>query len=134
MIGAGGEADLASQMRVRCAWSKFRELRPILTARGASQKVKGKMYKACVRSVVVYGSETWPMKVEDMHSLERAENMMVRWICGVTLKSKISSEELRERLGIESIQDVVRQGRLRWYGHVERKSDEDWVKKCSNLG
>ena len=73
--------------------------------------------KACVRSVMVYGSETWPMKVEDMNRLERAENMMVRWICGVTLKSKISSEELRERLGIESIQDVVRQGRLRWYGH-----------------
>ena len=103
-------------------------------ARGASLKVKGKMYKACVRSVMVYGSETWPMKVEDMHRLERAENMIVRWICGVTLKNKISSEELRERLGIKSIQDVVRQGRPRWYGHVERKSDEDWVKKCLNLG
>src|SRR5206468_9923787 len=61
-------------------------------------------------------------------------NMMVRWICGKTLKSKISSEEWRKRLGIESIQDVVRQGRLRWYGHVERKSDEYWVKKCLNLG
>src|SRR5206468_2709863 len=54
--------------------------------------------------------------------------------CGVTFKSKISSEELRKRLGIESIQDVVKQGRLRWYGHVERKSDEDWVKKCLILG
>ena len=21
-------------------------------------------------------------------------------------------------------------GRLRWYGHVMRKGDEDWVKKC----
>src|SRR5207249_11024987 len=63
MIGASGGADLASQMRVRCAWSKFREIQQILTARGASLKVKGKMYKACVRSVIVYGSETWPMKV-----------------------------------------------------------------------
>ena len=88
-------------MKVRCTWSKFRELQPILTARGASLKVKGKMYKACFRSVMVYGSETWPMKVEDMNRLERAENMMVRWICGMTLKSKISSEEWRKRLGIE---------------------------------
>ena len=26
--------------------------------------------------------------------------------------------------------EVVRRGRLRWFGHVERKADEDWVKKC----
>ena len=24
----------------------------------------------------------------------------------------------------------IRSGRLRWYGHVMRKCDEDWVKKC----
>ena len=24
----------------------------------------------------------------------------------------------------------IRSGRLRWYGHVMRKGDEDWVKKC----
>ena len=25
---------------------------------------------------------------------------------------------------------VLQQNRLRWYGHVLRKDDEDWVKKC----
>ena len=25
---------------------------------------------------------------------------------------------------------IIRNGRLRWYGHVMRKGDEDWVKKC----
>ena len=24
----------------------------------------------------------------------------------------------------------IRSGRLRWYGYVMRKGDEDWVKKC----
>jgi len=133
MIGAGGGAELASRMRVRCAWNKFRELSPIVTARGASLKLKGKIYKACVRSVMIYGSETWPMKVEDMQRLERAERMMVRWMCGVTLKDKISSEELLSRVGVEPVGDVVRRGRLRWFGHVERKSEDDWVKKCLEL-
>ena len=133
MIGAGGGAELASRMRVRCAWNKFRELSPILTARGASLKLKGKIYKACVRSVMVYGSETWPMKVEDMQRLERAERMMVRWMCGVSLKDKVSSEELLSRLGVESVYDIVRRGRLRWFGHVERKPNEDWVKRCQSL-
>ena len=75
MISAGGGAELSSRMRVRCAWRKFRELSPILTSRGASLNIKEKNYKACVQSVMVYGSETWPMKVE---SKQRLENLK-RW-------------------------------------------------------
>ena len=37
------------------------------------------------------------------------------------------------RLGIDSIVDAVRRSRLRWFGHVERKGDEDWVKRCRNM-
>ena len=88
MLGAEGGAGAASRNRVRCAWAKFKELAPILTSRGASLKVKGKVYKACVQRVLVYGSETWPVKVEDMQHLERTERSMVRWTCGVSLKNR----------------------------------------------
>src|SRR5450432_1712266 len=73
------------------------------------------------------------MKVEDTLRLERAERAMVRWMCGVTLKNRISSERLRSRLGIKSVTDVVRRGRLRWFGHVERKEDDAWVSACREL-
>ena len=36
----------------------------------------------------------------------------------------------RERLEIEDIISVLQQNRLEWYGHVLRKEDNDWVKKC----
>ena len=75
----------ASRARVRCAWAKFRELAPVLTPRGASIKVKGRVYRACVQRFLVYGSETWPMKAEDMQHLERTERMMVRLMCGARL-------------------------------------------------
>ena len=133
MIGAGGGAEEASRARTRCAWAKFRELAPILTSRGASLAVKGKIYKACVQRVLVYGSETWPIKVEDMQRLVRTEKMMVRWMCGVTLKNRISSVELYSRLDVEAVSDVVRRGRLRWFGHVERKSHDDGVSACRDL-
>src|SRR5664279_5657489 len=83
----------------------FRVLSSILTSRGASLKLKGKLYSACVQCVMIYGSETWAMRVEDMQRLERAERMMIRWMCGVTLKDRNSNEELRERLGIVSMSD-----------------------------
>src|SRR5664279_1236049 len=59
--------------------------------------------------------------------------MMIRWMCGVTMKDRNSNEELRERLGIVSVSDTVRQGRLRWFGHVERKGTDDWVSACRNI-
>ena len=31
---------------------------------------------------------------------------------------------------IDDIALVLQQNRLRWYGHVLRKDDDDWVKKC----
>ena len=133
MIGAGGGAEEASRARVRCAWGKFNELLPILTTRGASLKLKGKIYRTCVQIVLMYGSETWPMKVEDMQRLERTERAMVRWMCGVSLKEKIQSVNLLERLGIMSITELVLRHRLRWYGHVLRREDSDWVLACMSL-
>ena len=62
VIGKGGGAEEASRARVRCAWEKFRDLRRLLAARGASLRVKEKIYRACVQRVLVYGSETWPIK------------------------------------------------------------------------
>src|SRR3989441_11603408 len=121
VIGKGGGSEEASRPRVRYAWRKFRDLRMLLTARGASLRVKGKIYRACVQRVLVHGSETWPMKVDDMQRLERTENSMVRWISGVSLKDKRSSEELRSGLDIVGVDRVVRRGRLRWFGYVKRK-------------
>ena len=36
-------------------------------------------------------------------------------------------------MGVQSLDKVVRQGRLRWFGHVERKSEDDWVSACRNV-
>ena len=33
--------------------------------------------------------------------------------------------DLYSLLGVESVAEVVRHGRLRWFGHVERKSGDD---------
>jgi len=39
-----------------------------------------------VRSSMLHGSETWPVRKENEVALQRAELRMVRWMCGVKLQ------------------------------------------------
>ena len=100
---------------------------------GASYRIKGKIYKACVQSALTYGTETWAMKKVNLHSLERKEWMTVRWMFRVSLKDRKRSVDLCSLLGVQSVSEVVRRGRLRWFGHVERKSGDDWVSTCRKV-
>jgi len=75
----------------------------------------------------------WPVGRKSVVALQRAGMRMVRWICGVELKDRLPSKELRERLGVDDIALVLHQNRLRWYGHVLRKVDDDCVKKCMGM-
>ena len=85
-------------------------------------EMKGRVYASCVRSRMSYGSETRPLLVDVGFKFERAEIQMIRWMGGISMKDRMTSEKLGRLI-------VIRSGRLRWYGHVMRKSDEDWVKK-----
>ena len=42
--------------------------------------------------------------------MERNENVGLRWMCGVTWRDKVPTVELRRRLGIEGVVEVMRRG------------------------
>ena len=50
------------------------------------------------------------------------------------MKDRRKSEELRKRLDIEDVADVVGKSRLEhWFGHLERRNERDWVSACRNM-
>ena len=53
-------------------------------------------------------------------------------MCVISLKDRRTNEELRRLVGVDPITTFIRSGRLRWYGYVVRKGDEDWVNKCKD--
>ena len=116
-----GDADVAVEARIRIGWNKFGHLLPLLTNKDMSLIMRGRLYSSCVRNSMLHGSETWPVRKENVVARQRAEMRMVRWMCGVKLKDRLASKELRERLDIDDIALVLQQNRLRWYGHVLRK-------------
>ena len=104
-----GDADAAVEARIRIGWNKFRQLVPLLTNKDVSLILRGRLYSSCVRSSMLHGSETWLVRKENVVSLQRAEMRMVRWMCGIKLKDRLPSKELRERLGIDDIALVLQQ-------------------------
>jgi len=114
---------LSVETRIWIWWSKFQHLVPLRT-------IKWQGDCTAVQSSMLYGSEIWPIRKENEVALQRAQMRMVRWMSGIKLQDTVPSKGLRERLGLDDIISVLQQNRLRWYGHVWRKEDNDWVKKC----
>ncbi len=131
MLGEEGGAELAVASRVGKAWGKFNTLAPLLCNKGVSGKVKARMYVTCVRSCLLYGSETWALTKENQRKVECAENRMIRKMSGV--KDGVPVEKMRQEMGIMKITEVIRMGRLRWFGHVRRREESSWVRRCMDM-
>src|SRR5688572_21388903 len=46
---------------------------------------------------------------------------IMRWMCGHTRRNKIRNEGIWDKVGVASIEDKMRERRLRWFGHVQRR-------------
>ena len=95
----------------------------------ASLRMKGIVYKACVRSMLMYGAETWAMKAGVFQRLRATERRMLRMICRVTLKDMVESTVIASRVGVDNLEEHLRQKRLRWFGHIVRDEEVE-IKKC----
>ncbi|XP_070036951.1 uncharacterized protein [Nicotiana tomentosiformis] len=58
---------------------------------------------------------------------------MLRWMCGCIRRDKIRNEAIRNRLGVASMEDKMRESRLRWFRHVKRRSIDAPVRRCESL-
>ena len=99
------------------------QLVPLLTNIDISLIMRGRLYSSCVWSSMLHESETWPVRKENKVALQRAEMRMVRWMSH--WGKRVANKELRERLGLDDIISVLQQNRVRWYGHVLQKTDNE---------
>jgi len=92
MLSVDGDADAAVQARVRKGWNKLRQLVPLRTTKDISLPMRGKLYRSCLCSCMLHGSETRQVKKENEMTLQQAEMRMIRWMCAVkgTLRCRLS--------------------------------------------
>ena len=73
---------------------------------------------------MLYGLETVAIEKKQVEEMEVAEIKMLRFTMGVTRKDKIRNEHIRSTVKVERLGMKMREGRLRWYGHVMRRDQE----------
>ncbi len=96
--------------------------------RGISLRTKGRFYQVVVRSILVYGCETWHVRVADGRMLEVLDNDSNRRILRVRRRDCVPSVELRRRLCLTSIPPLVVQRRLRWFGYAVGRPEGELIK------
>ena len=128
-LNANGSCEAAVTARVRIGWVRFRKCGELLLGNRFPLKMKGKVYRCCVRSAILYGSETWCLK-ENEKAILRTERAM----CSQKVVDRKTTEKQMDMLGLkETIDRLATANGVRWYGHVLRRDDDSVLRIALNL-
>ncbi|MCI4382159.1 hypothetical protein PGIGA_G00260580 [Pangasianodon gigas] len=123
-VQSNGECGKEVKKRVQAGWNGWRKVSGVLCDRKISARIKGKVYKTVVRPAMLYGLETVALRKRQESELEVAELKMLRFSLGVTRLDRIRNEYIRGTAHVGHLGDKVREARLRWFGHVQRRESE----------
>ena len=77
----------------------------MLYGRKFSVKMKERIYQSYVRSAMLYGSETWCLRENEMAILRKTEKAMMRAMCKVKVIEKRTNQELMSLLNLKDTLD-----------------------------
>ncbi|KAK3529832.1 hypothetical protein QTP86_006912 [Hemibagrus guttatus] len=121
-VQSNGECGKEVKKRVQAGWNGWRNVSGVLCE--ISARIKEKVYRTVVRPTMLYGLETVSLRKRQESELEVAELKMLRFSLGVTRLDRIKNEYIRGTAHVGRLGDKVREARLRWFGHVQRRDSE----------
>ncbi|KAL0165193.1 hypothetical protein M9458_040946 [Cirrhinus mrigala] len=125
-----GGTDRDVTARIGKARAAFVMLKNIWASREITTATKLRIFNSNVKSVLLYGSETWRMTKATQQKIQTFFNTCLRRIFKIRWPDKISNKELWQRAGQESITSQILRRKWGWIGHTLRKPDAgveaDW--------
>ncbi len=120
-VVGNGDASAEIKARIAKATGAFKALDPLWRRRDIRTKIKAKIYDSCVRSVLLYGCETWPLKIADADRLATFERQCWRRCLPFKPGSRPKNAEVERRFYHKTpLIKIIQERRLRWCGHVLR--------------
>ena len=114
----GTGKDIKARISKACA--TFARLHTIWKSNQYSLRTKLRIYNSNVKSVLLYGSETWRVLVSDLQKVDAFHTSCLRKINRIFWPNKIKNKSLLEKCNAKSITAEIKQRRFKWLGHVLR--------------
>jgi hypothetical protein len=115
-----GRCESEVKIRIALAKEAFSKRKELLTKK-FKKRVKKKLVKTLVWSVLLYGCETWTLKASEISRIEAAEMWMWRRMEKISYLDRITNLEVLSRIGEERhLLDMVRNRKKKWIGHIVR--------------
>ena len=107
--------------RIGMAKNAFSKRRELLT-NNINRGLKKRLVKTLIWSVLLYGSETWTLRKEDMKRLEAFEMWIWRRMEKVSWTEKRTNEEILQRVGEKRcLLETIIKRKKNWIGHIIRE-------------
>ena len=119
-----GGCEREVKKRVQAGWNGWRRVSGVIYDRRLPARVKEKVYSLMVSPAMMYELETVAVTKKQVEEMEVAEMKMLRFAMGVTRKGKVRKKHIRSTVNVKRLGMKLRDGRLRWYGHVMRRDQE----------
>ncbi len=120
VVRCEGGAEAAVRVRVSCAWKSWRELASLLVNQNILLGRSAQVYRECVRSMLMYGVETWAMTKQLEAMLMRCDVRMPRYLMGIRWQNGISNEEVVKRSGLEGLEELL--NKVVWTCEAKRRT------------
>ncbi|GJZ37461.1 hypothetical protein Tco_0583652 [Tanacetum coccineum] len=103
-VAKSGRIDEDVSNRIKATWMKWRAATRVLCDRNVPLKLKGKFYRVTIRPDMLCGSECWPI-----------------------------TKSIANKPKVKTIINKMREGQLRWFGHVRRRPQSTPVRRVEAL-
>ena len=124
----GTEEDISN--RISKARYAFYLLNQIWRSGNISRKTKLRLFNSNVKSVLLYGSETWSLTKKNETKIQVFVNKCLRRILKVFWPQIISNQDLWSETNQPPIVNQIQQRKMRWIGHTLRKSPDEITRQA----
>ena len=99
--------------KIQAGWLKWRSAIGVLCDCNIPLWLKGKFYQTAIRPTLLYGTECQAIKRYHAQKMSVAERRMLHWMCDNTERDKVRNEDIRTKMSVASIEEKMRENRLR---------------------
>ena len=130
IVNKTGGTDDDIKARISKARYAFVTLKPVWRCSTIRTHTKLKLFNTNVKSVLLYGSETWRLTKGLEHKIQVFINKCLRQILRIKWSDKTPNEELWQRTKQQNIGDTIRTRKWKWVGHTLRRASGNIAKQA----